>query len=170
VATELSDAVPLGLKEEPSSSPVKIAPSPPALDTLLPISRTPSLIASAAIGTTTGPKPTMNLTQEVDHVFQRSEVDQLPFVVSRPDPDVRVSTLGESGKRSVVLLFIVGMRGEVGKVRIVQSSDNSEFDEIIAGYVAQWVFSPAIRKGKPVRCMIQQRITVQRPQRDIFSL
>jgi hypothetical protein len=40
---------------------------------------------------------------------------------------------------------------------VVESSGNAKFDEIFARTVRdQWLFSPAIRRGKKVKCLAQQ--------------
>lgn len=170
VASELVEAVALGLAEEPSTSPVTIAPSPLNPEELLPMRPPPTQAISVAVNLESSFTPTMNLALDENRIYQKSEVDQLPFATSRPDPPVPESLLGEGRKRSVVVLFVVDAHGVVSNVRILHSSNNSEFDSIIAETLQEWTFSPAIRKGKPVRCMIQQQITVELGHRDIFSL
>lgn len=167
---EFTDALALGLAEEPSSSPVTISPSPPSPDELLPMTQMPVRVVSGTINLESSIKPTLNFTLDQNHVYQRSEVDQPPVVLSRSDPPVPKSLLGDGQRRSVVILFVVDTRGAVGNVRVLRSSNNAEFDSIIAESVCEWRFSPAIRKGKSVRCMIQQQITVEMGRRDVFSL
>lgn len=170
VAPELSDAIALGLAEEPSASPVKIAPSPPNFEELLPMTQTPTHVIAGTVGLESDLKPTLALTFDENRVYQKSEVDKPPFPISRVEPSVPSRVLGENRKRSVVVLFVVDMRGVVGSIRVLRSSDDADFDEIVAKAVSEWTFSPAIKKGKAVRCMIQQQITVQLEQRDVFSL
>jgi TonB family protein len=168
--TELSENIPLGFAEAPSDSPVKLSPSPPDFEKLLPMSQTPTQVAARAISLDLSFKPAMDVTFDVDRVFQRSEVDKPPVVLSRSMPDVPITILGDTGSRSVVVLFVVDAHGAPGKVRILQSSNDAEFDALIAENIPEWTFAPAIKKGRPVRCIVQQRITVQRPHRDILSL
>lgn len=170
VAPELSEAIALGFAEEPSASPVKIAPSPPNFEELLPMMQTPTQVVAGTVGLESDLKPTLSLTFDENRVYQKSEVDKPPVPTSRVEPSVPARLLGESRKRTTVLLLVVDTRGVVGNIRILRSSDNSEFDEIVAQAVGEWTFSPAIKKGKAVRCLIQQQITVQMEQRDIFSL
>lgn len=167
---ELSEAIALGLAEEPGASPVIIAPSPPSPDELLPLTQMPAQVITGTFDLDSSFKPTLDVTFDQDHVFQRSEVDKPPVVLSRPDPAVPRSILGDGGRRSVVVLFVVDARGAVGNVRVLRPSNHAEFDSIIAESVCEWRFSPAIRKGKPVRCLIQQQVTVEMDARDIFSL
>ncbi|MBI2511060.1 MAG: TonB family protein [Opitutae bacterium] len=169
-APELSEALALGFAEEPSASPVKIAPSPPNFEELLPMMQTPTHAVAGATSLESSFKPTLALTFDENRIYQKSDVDKPPFPISRVEPSVPARLLGESRRRSVVMLFIVDTRGVVGNIRIFRSSDNEDFDEIVAKAVSEWTFSPAIKKGKAVRCMIQQQITVQMEQRDIFSL
>jgi TonB family protein len=170
VATELSDAIALGLAEEPSASPVKIAPSPPNLEELLPMAQVPAQIATGAVGLESDLKPTLALTFDENRVYQKSEVDKPPYPTSRVEPSVPARLLGESRRRTVVVLFVVDTRGAVGNIRVLRSSDDADFDEIVTNSISEWTFSPAIKRGKAVRCLIQQQITVQMEQRDVFSL
>lgn len=170
VIEEMPDAVPLGIQEEPSASPVKIPPSPPVYDELLPVSRLPPQVVTGMLGLSTSLKPTIDLTLDQNHVFQRSEVDKPPVLISRPDPSVPAHLRGNAKGLSVVVVFVVDTHGIVGKARALQSSDNPEFDAIITANVGEWRFAPAIKKGKPVRCMVQQLVRVQWGNRDPFSL
>lgn len=167
---EASEAIPLGFAEEPSASPVKIAPSPPNIDQLLPMSAPPTHLVASVTDFDPSFTPKLDLNFDNDHIFQKSEVDKMPLVISRPDPEVPASVLGSNGVRTVVVLFVVDTHGATGKVRILRSSDSPEFDAIVAESIQEWTFSPAIRKGKPVRCMIQQQVKVQMGHRDILSL
>lgn len=170
VVPELSDAIALGLAEEPSASPVKIAPSPPNFEELLPMAQTPTHAVTGTIGLESDVQPTLALTFDENRVYQKSEVDKPPFPTSRVEPSVPSRVLGDNRRRSVVVLFVVDKRGVVGSIRVLRSSDSEEFDEIVVKAISEWTFSPAVKKGKAVRCMIQQQITVQMEQRDVFSL
>lgn len=170
VAPDLSEAIALGIAEEPSPSPVKVAPSPPIFEELLPVMPPPAHVIVGTMGLESDLNPTLALTFDENRVYQKNEVDKPPFPTSRVEPSVSSRVLGESRKRSVVLLFVVDTRGVVGSVRVLRSSDNEEFDQTVAKAIAEWTFSPAIKKDKAVRCMIQQQITVQMEQRDAFSL
>lgn len=170
VVAEMQDAIPLGFQEEPSASPVKIAPSPPSYEQLLPMSRMPAHVVAGTLGIDATLKPKIDVTLDSDHVYQKSEVDKPPFVISRPDPAVPAHLQQNNKQLSVVVIFVVDAHGVVGKTRILRSSDSPEFDSIIAENICEWTFSPAIKKGKPVRCMIQQLVRVQWSHRDILSL
>jgi TonB family protein len=170
VAEEVPDAIPLGFQEEPSASPVKIMPSPPSYEQLLPMSQMPARVVSGSVGINPSFKPKIDVTFDSNHVFQKSDVDQIPVVISRPNPRVPSSVRGDAQRMSVVVMYIVDPHGVGGNVRILRSSDNPRFDAIIADWISEWVFSPAIKKGKPVRCMIQQSLAVQWEQQSRLSL
>lgn len=170
VIEQMPEAVPLGIQEEPSASPVKIPPSPPVYDELLPVSRIPPQVVTGMLGLDTSLKPTVDMTLDHDHVFQRSEVDKPPILISRPVPSVPAHLRGKAKGLSVVVVFVVDAHGVVGKARTLQSSESAEFDAIITANVGEWRFAPAIKKGKPVRCMVQQLVRVQWGDRDPFSL
>jgi len=170
VVEEQREAIPLGIAEEPSVSPVQIPPSPPSYEELLPVSQLPDHVVTGMIGLDTSLKPTMDVIFDSDHVFQRSEVDKPPLLISRPDPAVPAHLREKKKGLSVLVVFVVDARGVVGTTHIAESSDNAEFDAIITANIGEWRFSPAIRKGKPVRCMVQQLVRVQWSPSDPFSL
>ena len=169
VVEDQHEAIALGFQEEPSSSPVKIAPSPPSYDLLLPMSQLPTRIIGGGIGLDPSFKPKIDVTFDSDHVYQKSDVDKIPVVISRKNPRVPRNVREDAERLSVVVLYIVDPHGVGGNVRILRSSDNPRFDAIIADWISEWVFSPAIKKGKPVRCMIQQVLTVQWDQQSRLS-
>jgi TonB family protein len=161
VVEEVRDAIPLGFQEETSTSPVKVAPSPPNYDQLLPMSQLPTHIIAGTVGLNPSFQPKVDLTFDSDHIFQKTEVDQIPVVISRPNPKIPSYVRDNAQRMSVVVLYIVDSHGAAGNVRVLRSSGSPKFDAIIADWVTEWVLSPAIKKGKPVRCMIQQALAVQ---------
>ena len=59
----------------------------------------------------------------------------------------------------VTLLWSSTPKGAVTSIRVLKPSGNKDFDSIVLQCVRdEWVFSPAIRKGRKVRCMVQQLI------------
>jgi TonB family protein len=61
----------------------------------------------------------------------------------------------------VTLLFVVDANGAAGNVRVVKTSGNPEFDALIIENVKEWEFSPAIKKNKRVKCLVQQPVVVK---------
>lgn len=169
VIEELRDAIPLGIQEEPSASPVKIPPSPPSYEQILPIGQlSPHAVVGMIMDTPL--KPTIDVVFDPDRVYQKSEVDKPPVPISRPEPSVPAHLRNDGKGFSVVVVFVVDAHGMVGTPRISRSSGNPEFDAIITANIGEWKFTPAIKKGKPVRCMVQQLVQVQWGYRDPFSL
>ena len=55
--------------------------------------------------------------------------------------------------------MVIDTEGAVSSLRVLKTSGNAEFDSIVLKCVRdEWVFTPAIRKGRKVRCMVQQLI------------
>jgi TonB family protein len=150
-----------GFDPAPSESPVQITITPPDLEALLP---PPSLAPPAVIQTGrlyTDLRPKMELSTAADHIFQMAEVDQVPKVLNRVAPTIPSSVRKGAVTLRASLLFVVDASGEIRNVRLASSSGNPEFDAIILGNIKEWTFSPAVRKGKKVRCLLQQAVIIQ---------
>jgi TonB family protein len=149
-----------GFDAAPSDSPVKIAVSPPDLDAH---SSAPQVAPPAAIqiGRLFAEfKPKTDLTYEAQHIYQRSEVDQRPTVLFHKLPHIPSWIRGDAKSLSVVLLLVIDTTGDVGDIRVTRTSGNSKFDAIIVGDIKEWGFSPAIRRGRKVRCLVEQPVKV----------
>ncbi len=158
----LPDFTPIaGFALSRSESPVKIAVSPPELATLLPEDLSKAPPANVHFGLTMNYRPTMSFLNDTQHVFQRSEVDQPPKVLSRSTPSVSSQVRDNANALRVVLVVVINADGSVGEVRLTKSSDNAQFDELMVEAIKEWVFSPAIKNGRKVRCLIEQAITVK---------
>lgn len=94
-------------------------------------------------------------------VFSYEEVDQRPMVVFRVKPNVLPWVVRTMATPRVVLLLVVNTDGSVGDVRIMHSSGESYFDQAIVDAINNWRFSPAVRKGRKVRCWVEQAISVK---------
>ncbi|HEY3757094.1 MAG TPA: TonB family protein [Opitutaceae bacterium] len=151
--------VPLGIEASPEPSPVKIEVPPPLVEAVLPPAP-PAPPAVVQIGDLAGHyKPSIGVFEDDGRVFQASEVDQLPRALDR---HVAVPSRVRNGADSlrVVLVVVVDANGIPSHPRLLGSSGNDKFDRIMMDCILDWTFSPAIRKGKRVRCLIQQNITV----------
>ena len=144
------------------TSPVKITVAPPEISRLLPIHTTaPSLVVMNRI-LPANLKPRMEVAPEFQRIYQQSEVDQRPHVVSEASPFIPPVVRRGARTLKVTLLFVVDTTGAVGNVRILESSGNAPFDEIVVDCIREkWLFSPAIRKGKRVKCLVQRAIIVK---------
>ena len=144
-----------------TSSPVKVTVAPPEISALLPIhTAAPSLKVINRI-LPANLKPRMDVSTELQRIYQQSEVDQRPKILSESNPFIPPVVRRGASTLRVTLLFVIDATGTVESVRIVESSGNAPFDEIVADCVKfKWVFSPAIRRSKRVKCMVQRAIIV----------
>lgn len=160
-----------GLEIGPTESPVKIAVVPPDLRELIPA---PAAAPAAVIQPArlyTDFKPRTELGGDLSRIFQAHEVDKKPSVISRPAPRIPPLVRDRAETLRVTLLVVIDPRGAVTSIRILQSSGNPRFDAIIVGDVRDaWVFSPAVKRGKNVRCMIQQSVRVNWSSDSPFEL
>jgi len=163
-ATAPPDAALAGLepKGDPASA-VKLAVPPRELGQLLPPPAVapPARIQGTILARDFRPRPDYSVEME-QRVYQQSEVDQRPRVLVTSNPFVPGNVRRGAAALRVILLLVVDTMGQGKDVRIFRSSGNAEFDAIIVRCVQEdWNFSPAIKKGRPVRCLVQQVFTVR---------
>jgi TonB family protein len=151
-----------GLEVGSSSSSVKIAVVPPDLDALLP-RQAEMPRATIDVGRFyTSFKPKMDVIRDFQRVYQPSEVDQKPVRQITTIPRIPERVRDGAASLSVTLLIVVSEKGEATNVRVSRSSGNARFDAIIVQCVQdEWGFTPAVRKGKRVKCLTEQPYTVQ---------
>jgi Gram-negative bacterial TonB protein C-terminal len=150
-----------GLEVSAADSPVRIAVVPPDLATLLPTNSSAPAAKIEPAQLYTEFKPRTELTGDFSRVFQQHEVDQRPLVVSRPKPFIPPVVRGNAETLRISVLILIDTRGAVSNVRVLQGSGNKHFDEIILYDISHsWVFSPAMKKGRKVRCLVQQNVRV----------
>jgi len=140
---------------------VRISVSPPDLDSVLPedLSRAPHV--DARIGPLRNFGPRIDFASDPKHVFESSEVDQVPRVLFREPPEVPGYIAKDADMLATTLMAIIDADGSIGSVRIARSSGNARFDAITAKNIMEWGFSPAMKGGKRVRCLIEQDIIVR---------
>lgn len=151
-------ALPLaGLEIAAAESPVSIAIVPPDLESLVPAtSDAPRASVQFAL-LHTDLKPKANIEADVRHVFQSAEVDQRPRALVRTVPPIPPDVRGSASTLRVGLILLIGADGKAESARVAESSGNPRFDAIVARTVQnEWMFSPAIRRGKKVRVLAQQ--------------
>ena len=155
----------------PSDSPVKIAITLPSLDSLLPATRL-ALPAMLQVGQLYGEfKPHTDLVVDTQRVFQQSEVDSIPTALYRPPPSISRRLFKDADKIRVTLLFVVEANGTITNVRVVRPSGNPEVDTIVLETVQkEWGYAPAMKRGKKVRCLLQQPFTIVLPSASPFVL
>lgn len=160
-----------GFELSPAASPVTIAVSPPDLAAILPEDLSKAPPANAQIGLLlTDFKPKMELAYDSQHIYQKSEVDRPPKILERPNPQVSSRVRNDAAALRVSLIAVINADGAVGNIQLVKSSGNVEFDKLIIESLKEWVFSPAMKGGKNVRCLIEQGITVQWSNGSVFHL
>ncbi len=98
---------------------------------------------------------------EKRRIFDRADVDQRPMVLQRVNPAINYVKVRNMATPRVTMLLVVNIDGTVGDVRLVDSSQDREFDETIIAMIHEWRFSPAVRKGRKVRCWVEQAVTVR---------
>jgi TonB family protein len=154
-----------------SDSSISIAVVPPDLETLIPTTSTPPKAMIQFGQLYTDLKPKIDVEAEVRQIYQESEVDQVPRALIRTAPSISRDVRGNAATLRAVLILLIDTKGRPENTRIVQSSGNAQFDEIIARTVKEkWLFSPAIRRGKKVKCLAQQAFRVNFTAASPFEL
>jgi TonB family protein len=150
-----------GLELAASASATRIAVVPPDLSQLVP----PGPAAPAAkiepARLFNEFKPHTEISADFSRVYQVDQVDQRPLALSRPKPSIPAVVRGTAESLRVLVFVLIDTRGAVSNVRVLESSGNKYFDEIIVRDIKEsWVFSPAVKAGKKVRCLVQQNVRV----------
>lgn len=160
------DATPMaGFRLSPSDSAVKISVSPPDLDSILPEDLSKAPHVDARIGPLRNFGAKIDFASDPKHVFESSEVDQVPRVLFRADPDVPSYIAKDAEILDTTLMAIIGADGSIGSVRVVRSSGIPRFDALMVKNFQEWSFSPAMKAGRRVRCLVEQDIIVRfRPE------
>ena len=150
-----------GLDISATESPVRIAVVPPDLSSLIPSTNTAPAAKIEPARLYTEFKPTTEIGGDFSRIFQQHEVDQRPAVVSRPRPYVPPAVRGNAKTLRISVLILIDTRGAVASTRVLQGSGNPHFDKIILHDIGHsWVFSPAMKKGRKVRCLVQQNVRI----------
>jgi len=166
VGTPLPPA-PMIFEESPSTSTVRIAPTPIPIAPLLTVTR-PSLSLQFNFNPGDFRPGGGEYEPDVNHIFQRSDVDQQVVAVFKKVPRVPTALLKEIKNPRVTVLFVVNVDGTVENVRLLRGQ-HPEFDRLIIEAISEWRFRPAMRKGKKVRCMTELPVYVKAPSANPFS-
>jgi len=149
-----------GLEASPGTSPVHLAVSPLAFD--LPPASPPVLSEINFTRVYPEFKPGANLAINEQQIYQEADVDQLPRATQRSLQFIPHALRINLNQIRVVLVVLMERNGKASSVRIVKSCGTPALDDIVARSVREdWVFSPAIKRGKPVRCYIQQTFIIK---------
>jgi TonB family protein len=157
---EQPDLAPLaGIDIGASDSPVKLSVIPPDLQKILPTEALPPRATIQFGQIMTELKPRVGISADFQHVYQSSEVDVPAKAIVQPIAKVPSRIHEGVDQLRVVLWFVVETDGTVTGMRIVKSSGNSEFDEIVSQCIQEeWQFSAAVKKGHKVRQLVQQPV------------
>ena len=160
------DALPMaGFRLSPSDDAVKISVSPPDLDSILPEDLSKAPHVDARIGPLRNFGAKIDFTSDPKHVFESSDVDQIPKVLFRAEPEVPRYIAKDAEILSTTLMAIIDADGSIGSVRVSRSSGIPRFDALMVRNILEWSFSPAMKAGRRVRCLIEQDIIVRfRPE------
>jgi TonB family protein len=149
----------MGIEIAASDSPLKIAVVPPDLTKIIASTEVPPRAAIQPAQLYTDLRPKADLSGEFERIFQQNEVDQVPMAVVKTIAKVSRRVRDDADQLRVTLAIIIDSTGAVTSIRVLRPSGNVEFDSIVVDCVRnEWAFSPAIRKGKRVRCMVQQLV------------
>jgi TonB family protein len=159
-----------GIEVEASDSPVKVAVVPPDMEALIPNARIPPQ-AMVDLGFHAKFSPTAGVDFDFHRVYQQTEVDQRPHAVIRVAPHVPTELFGTASMLRVTLLLVIDTDGRAASTQIMKSSGKPVFDSLVAQTVKeQWLFSPAIRRGKKVKCLAEQAIRITLPGGSPFDV
>lgn len=152
--------VPLtGIEIAASESPVKLAVVPPDLDKIIPQTELPPRATIQFNQLLTDLRPKASISGEFQHIYQQNEVDQAPKAIVQTIARVSSRARDNAEQLRVNLLLVIGTTGEVQSIRVMRASGNPKFDKIVLECVRdEWEFSPAVLRGKKVRCLVQQQV------------
>jgi len=160
-----------GLEIGSTDSSVKLSVVPPDLDKIIPPADLPPRATIQFGQLLSDLKPKTGPGGEFQRIYQQNEVDQAPAAVIKTIASVSRRIREDAAQLRVTLVLVVDTQGAVTNIRVLKSSGNATFDAIVLQCVRDdWVFSPAIKKGRKVRCMVQQLIWYKWPEGSKFSI
>jgi TonB family protein len=92
-----------------------------------------------------------------DEVLSLSLIETRPKPIRQGPPSYPHDLQRQGVIGGVVLTFVVDEAGDVQDIKAVRYTDERFVKEAVAA-VKKWKFKPAIYKGRPVRCRVQQSI------------
>jgi len=88
----------------------------------------------------------------VGRIFEPTDVDESPQVVSRVEPQLPLDVPGRMND-VVVVRVLVSQSGHPFRVSLLRKSRAGRpLDDAVVAAVTRWTFSPARKKGEPVSC------------------
>jgi TonB family protein len=150
-----------GFELAPSESPVKLAVVPPPLETVLAEDLSKMPAASFTLGLPADFRPKAIARGDPQHVFQRMEVDMPASLLVRTVPTVSRRIMDGNSALHLTFFWIVEIDGTVSNASVASSSGNEQLDALMLDMIRNSVFSPAMKGGRKVRMMTQQRIDIR---------
>jgi TonB family protein len=148
-----------GIEIAASDSTVKLAVVPPDLSKIIPAQELPPRATIQFSQLLTDLKPKAGLVADFNHIYQQNEVDQVPTALVKTIARVTKRDREDVEQLRVTLVLVIDTTGAVTSIKVLRPSGNPKFDKIVLECVRdEWEFSPAVRKGKKVRCMVQQLV------------
>ncbi|WP_404422182.1 TonB family protein [Nibricoccus sp. IMCC34717] len=89
--------------------------------------------------------------------YSISEMDEPPQVLERVMPKYPFEAKRAGAEARVVLEGVVILDGTISNIRAVSMTSEAFVAPAIAA-LSKWKFKPALKDGKPVRCLVQQMI------------
>lgn len=91
-------------------------------------------------------------------VMTDDTVDQPPQPTFRAPMQYPSSARAKGQEGYVLLSLLIGMTGEVQKVKVLESEPQGVFEDVAQQGVKQWEFQPARYNGQAVRAWAKQRV------------
>jgi TonB family protein len=104
-----------------------------------------------------------------NRAYNRSDVDQVAVAIFKQTPNIDAEMLAKGGQPWVTLLFVVNRDGTVGDVRVIDSA-SAALDRSVVEAIRAWRFTPARKRGKPVRQWCELRVSIRQSGHSPFSL
>jgi TonB family protein len=148
-----------GIEIGASESPVRIAVVPPDLSKIIPATEIPPKATIDISQLYTDFKPHSGISSGIDRVYRPSEVDKAPAAVIKTIAHISRRAREDADELRAVLELVIDTKGGIASIRVLHSSGNTEFDFIVSKCVRQeWIFTPAIKGGKNVKCLVDQTV------------
>lgn len=91
-------------------------------------------------------------------ILSEDQVDRAPQPTTKPPPRYPARALDGEIEGWVDLALEIDEGGAVRSVEVAAAEPAGIFEEAAAAAVWQWRYQPAIFRGRPVRCRMQQRV------------
>jgi TonB family protein len=148
-----------GIEIAAADSPVKVVVVPPDLAKIIPTSDLPPKATIQFSQLLTDLKPHAGISSDFNHIYQQNEVDEVPTALVKTIARVTNRDRDNAEELRTTLILVIDTEGAIQSIRVIKASGNPKFDKIVLECVRdEWEFSPAVLRGKKVRCLVQQQV------------